>query len=195
MLVNSGTWLLHFFRPVSSWSSQTLCKTRFGPSTKTFQTVLLMNSYWDSYRSITNPGPIGLQAGIFTTWKKWSSHVPEFTDIHYHSYLVSLLFAAPIPTLVIFMKFLPLVTINATDNAESSHACMHECRYAAEKHHGIHNAQHVSLCVNLVQPAWSQYIWWKYMRKLCSHVRISLMMKKNDEYIAAKNSVEGTQRT
>ena len=25
-----------------------------------------------------------------------------------HSYLVSLLFAAPIPTLVIFMKFLPL---------------------------------------------------------------------------------------
>ena len=28
-----------------------------------------------------NPGPIGLQAGIFTTWKKLSSHVPEFTDI------------------------------------------------------------------------------------------------------------------
>ena len=28
---------------------------------------------------------------------------------HYHSYLVSLLSAAPIPTLVIFVKFLPLV--------------------------------------------------------------------------------------
>ena len=39
-----------------------------------------------------------------------ASHVPEFR--HRHSYLVSLLFAAPIPTLVIFMKFLPLVYIH-----------------------------------------------------------------------------------
>ena len=35
--------------------------------------------------------------------------MPEFTDITIPTYLVSLLFAAPIPTLVIFMKFLPLV--------------------------------------------------------------------------------------
>ena len=34
---------------------------------------------------------------------------PTLPFRHRHSYLVSLLFAAPIPTLVIFMKFLPLV--------------------------------------------------------------------------------------
>ena len=51
-----------------------------------------------------------LQAGFFTTWKKLSSHVPGIHQ-HYHSYLVSLLFAAPIPTLVIFVKCLPLVEI------------------------------------------------------------------------------------
>ena len=39
--------------------------------------------------------------------KEVYSHVPEFR--HRHSYLVSLLFAAPIPTLVIFLRFLPLV--------------------------------------------------------------------------------------
>ena len=38
------------------------------------------------------------------------SHVPEFR--HRHSYLVSLLFAAPIPTLVIFKKFLALYTMS-----------------------------------------------------------------------------------
>ena len=39
------------------------------------------------------------------------SYVPEFRHHHCgHSYLVSLLFAAPIPTLVIFVKFLPFVT-------------------------------------------------------------------------------------
>ena len=38
--------------------------------------------------------------------------MPEFRHRHCgHSYLVSLLFAAPIPTLVIFMKFLSLVLI------------------------------------------------------------------------------------
>ena len=43
-------------------------------------------------------------------WKKKNevaSRVPEFR--HRHSYHVSLLFAAPIPTIVIFLRFLPLV--------------------------------------------------------------------------------------
>ena len=34
------------------------------------------------------------------------------SDIADHSYLVSLFFAAPIPTLVIFMKFLPCYVIS-----------------------------------------------------------------------------------
>ena len=103
-------------------------------TTSFFSTCLVMinsdsvqDSFWSNHKDVSNNITYehlrqlllnnetkqldpSLQAGFFTTWKKWSSHVPGIHR-HYHSYLVSLLFAAPIPTLVIFVNFLPLVTI------------------------------------------------------------------------------------
>ena len=61
-----------------------------------------------------NPGPIGLQA-----WQGFSQLEKNEVVMCLNSptlpfYLVSLLFAAPIPTLVIFMKFLPLVKLSTS---------------------------------------------------------------------------------
>ena len=51
-----------------------------------------------------------LSAGVYTFEKEKNEVVTcRNSDIDHHSYLVSLLFAAPIPTLVIYMKFFPLV--------------------------------------------------------------------------------------